>query len=957
MLAECQKRLFSRAITAEATLGRLLHAFAALHCGLGAQFARAADFGETLPAPLALGVGAGVALVALLLGWWNRQRGGSRAIGKHIRAAVEFSPDAILIHSNGRYLYANRAAAALLRAASPDDIIGRQTLSIVHPADHDRVRARIERMRRGLPNAPEALRLVRVDGSEVDVEASASPFHGVRRFSIQVFLREITERKQAERKLQRVTNLYKALLETSDAVSRHHERDRMLQETCRVAVEFGGLRMTWIGRIDEAQRRVKMVAAAGVGEEYARDIFVSTDPSLPEGRGLVATALREGRPLICNEFEADGHTAPWRERATRFGFHSLAVFPLREGGSITSVIVHYAPERHFFDDELTALLERMAGEINLALDSIASGERWAAAEEALMEKQREMETLLSNLPGMAYRCRYEDKWTMEVVSEGSQELTGYRPEELLLGRLVSYEDLTHVEDRGRVREEIGRAVAARTRYTVEYRIVDRNGAQKWVWERGLGHYSETGEAIALDGFISDISEIKHYREQLEHQASHDTLTGLPNRSLLQERLRQALAQAMRQKYKLAVAFLDLDNFKYVNDSLGHSAGDELLKVVAHRLKSCVRETDTVARLGGDEFVLLLVDHGDAEAINRVMRRVLQQMSEPCFIAGQELHTGGSLGVSVFPEDGSDADVLLKHADAAMYRAKAQGRNSVFFFTADINAALTERLALEKGLRQALERGEFRLDYQPRMDVASGRLTGAEALVRWEHPEHGLLSPARFVPVAEETGLIVPLGNWILREACLQVQRWRSSGLALHQVSINMSARQFGSPTLVDTVADVLRETGLLPACLDLEITESLMMENVEAFTMRLHALKNLGVQLSVDDFGTGYSSLNYLRQFPVDRLKIDRSFVRDIAQDASDAAIVLAVIQLGHVLGLSVTAEGVESAEQLAFLRRHGCDEVQGYYLSPPISADAFEAMLTRNLQAQSGARCVVQRE
>jgi EAL domain-containing protein (putative c-di-GMP-specific phosphodiesterase class I) len=362
----------------------------------------------------------------------------------------------------------------------------------------------------------------------------------------------------------------------------------------------------------------------------------------------------------------------------------------------------------------------------------------------------------------------------------------------------------------------------------------------------------------------------------------------------------------------------------------------------------VRPGDTVGRLSGDEFGIILGDLRNAGDAGLVAQKIVNVFAKPFQLGEHPRQVTGSIGISLYPGDGGDNETLLKAADAAMYRAKAQGRNSVFFFTAEINAALTERLALEKGLRQALERNEFRLSYQPRMGVASGKLTGAEALVRWEHPEHGLLSPARFIPVAEETGLIVPLGEWILREACMQAQKWRSRGLHLSQVSVNMSARQFSSPALVEKVAQVLRETGLSPHCLDLEITESLMMENVEEFTVRLHALKRLGVQLSVDDFGTGYSSLNYLRQFPVDRLKIDRSFVRDIAQDASDAAIVLAVIQLGHVLGLSVTAEGVESSEQLAFLHRHGCDEVQGYYFSQPVSAEEFEGMLERGRTPQA---------
>ncbi|HYL19008.1 MAG TPA: EAL domain-containing protein, partial [Burkholderiales bacterium] len=435
---------------------------------------------------------------------------------------------------------------------------------------------------------------------------------------------------------------------------------------------------------------------------------------------------------------------------------------------------------------------------------------------------------------------------------------------------------------------------------------------------------------------------KSYRERLQHQASHDALTGLANRNLLQARLRQAIAQAERQQDGLAVVFMDLDNFKYLNDSLGHSAGDELLKMVAHRLKACVREGDTVVRLGGDEFVLLLLNQSSAESVGQVVRRVFEKTSEPYFIAGREFNTSASLGVSLYPQDGTDAEALLKNADAAMYRAKADGRNNYQFFTAQINAALSERIALEHGLRRALEHGEFELDYQPKVELATGRLIGAEALLRWRHPEHGLLSPARFIPVAEETGLIVPLGEWILRAACTQAQRWRDSGLDLKMLSVNISARQFRSRDLVEQITGVLTQTGLPAACLDLEITESLMMEDVEAFIVLLRELKTLGVQLSVDDFGIGYSSLNYLKQFPVDRLKIDRSFVCDIASDPGDAAIVQAVIQLGHVLGLAVTAEGVETSEQLAFLRRHGCDEGQGYHFSKPLAPAEFEALLRK---------------
>jgi diguanylate cyclase (GGDEF)-like protein/PAS domain S-box-containing protein len=924
-------------------------------CGVGcvalavllSDTARAAEATELTPLPLmfALALFGLVFALALFLRSRTTLRPGAwawtdNAAQDRFRAAVELSPDAILVHSDGRCEYANRAAVELLRASGPSQVIGMPTLDIVHPDDRPQELRRIERMRQGLPVAPGEQRFLRFDGSTVEVEVTASPVRHSQDFSVQIFVRDISERKQAERKIKRLTNLYSALSVTSHAVTRFQERDALLQETCRIAVVFGGLQTTWIGMVDAAQRRVVPVAVFGPGEAYARHVFISTDESRPEGRGPIALAVRDGRAYIVNDFDGDPRMGPWRDAARRHGLRSVAAFPLRLGDRVVGAIMHYSNETGFFDDELVGLLERMASEISFALDSIESSRKWQAAEAALLETQREMETLLSNLPGMAYRCRYDEEWTMEFVSEGCLELTGYTAEELQFNRLVSYKDITHPDDRARVRREIGRSAASRARFTVEYRLIERGGRQKWVSEKGLAFCSDGGEPVALEGFISDITEVKSYRERLEHQASHDALTGLANRNLLHDRLHQAIAHAERQRLQLAVAFLDLDNFKYLNDSLGHSAGDELLKMVAHRLKTCVREGDTVARLGGDEFVLVLVDQSGAEAVNHVVQRVLETASEPFLVAGREFNTTASLGVSLYPRDGSDAETLLKNADAAMYRAKAQGRNNFCFFTPEINTALHERIALEQGLRQALDRGELLLDYQPKIELSSGALIGAEALVRWRHPEHGLLSPARFVPVAEDTGLIVPIGEWVLRTACSQVQGWRRQGLQLNMLSVNISARQFRSPDLVDQIAETLRTSGLPANCLDLEITESLMMEDVQEFIVRLHRLKDLGVQLSVDDFGIGYSSLNYLKQFPVDRLKIDRSFVCDIVSDPGDAAIVQAVIQLGHVLGLAVTAEGVETDEQLAFLRRHGCDEGQGYYFSKPLDPAEFELML-----------------
>jgi diguanylate cyclase (GGDEF)-like protein len=450
-------------------------------------------------------------------------------------------------------------------------------------------------------------------------------------------------------------------------------------------------------------------------------------------------------------------------------------------------------------------------------------------------------------------------------------------------------------------------------------------------------------------------ERKRYQVQLEYQANYDALTGLPNRNLLQDRLHQAV-HGYRLPRAVAVAFIDLDHFKFVNDSLGHSAGDRLLQGIAERLRTVLRDGDTVARLGGDEFVLILNGQSSEEVIFRAMQRIAAAVAEPMIIDGKELSVTCSGGISLYPQDGLDVDTLLKNADAAMYRAKGEGRNNCKFYTSEMNARVNERLSLENGLRRAIERREFLLHYQRRVDLGTGRIVGAEALVRWLHPEQGLISPERFIPIAEETGLVMPIGEFVLREACRQVKTWLGEGLEPGVVSVNLSARQFRQAGLVDLVASVLEETGLDPRHLEMELTESMVMDNVAAAVATLRGLKSLGVSLSVDDFGTGYSSLAYLRNLPIDKLKIDRSFVRGIGSRAhSDGGVLAqAIISLGHNLRLQVVAEGVETAAQARFLERHGCDEVQGYFYARPLAPAAFAKALavTRPARTRANAAC-----
>jgi diguanylate cyclase (GGDEF)-like protein len=438
-------------------------------------------------------------------------------------------------------------------------------------------------------------------------------------------------------------------------------------------------------------------------------------------------------------------------------------------------------------------------------------------------------------------------------------------------------------------------------------------------------------------------ERKRYQLQLEHQANYDALTGLPNRTLLNDRLRQSV-YGQRLRRAVAVVVIDLDHFKFVNSSLGHATGDRLLKAMAERLRGMLRDGDTVARLGGDEFVLILNDQSSEEVIYRAMQRIADELARPLEIDGKELVVTCSAGISLYPQDGPDVETLLKNADAAMYRAKEHGRNNFRFFTAEMNERVNERLALESALRRALERRELVLHYQSRVDLATGAISGAEALLRWLHPEWGLVRPARFVPLAEETGLIVPIGEFVLLEACRQTRAWIDAGLAPGLTSVNLSARQFREDGLVRKVSRVLEETGLHPQSLELELTESTVMHDVDAAIATLQGLKSLGVSLSVDDFGTGYSSLAYLENLPIDKLKIDRSFVRDIGADTGENEGVLAqaIISLGHNLGMHVVAEGVETDAQARFLRRAGCDEVQGFFYGEAVAPAQHATLLAR---------------
>lgn len=565
-------------------------------------------------------------------------------------------------------------------------------------------------------------------------------------------------------------------------------------------------------------------------------------------------------------------------------------------------------------------------------------------EQRLREAERRYRGLFDNALEGIFRTTMEGRYL--GANPALAGIYGFESPAELMASLQNIGSQLYVDPQRRA--EFMRIITSRGSISgFESQVYRKNGDVIWISENARIITDEAGGLPCYEGTVEDITERKLYQSHIEQQANFDPLTGLANRALLQDRLREAILATATSCTRLAVAFIDLDGFKFINDSLGHHIGDELLKTMAERFNACAHEGDTVARLGGDEFVLLVNGTGSAEELRSLLERVLRTVTRPWMTEHGEYQITCSIGVALYPDDGGDAQTLLKHADSAMYRAKDCGRNNFQFFTREISALMSGRLELEGKLRRALERNQFQLHYQPRVDLATGRILGAEALIRWQIPGEEPILPQRFIPLAEETGLITPIGRWVLHTACAQNKDWQDRGLPPIVVSVNVSARQFRANNFVRCVVETLQETGLEPRYLEIELTESVIHDAPQLVGM-LGELKRLGVQVAIDDFGTGYSSLNSLKRFPVDRLKVDRSFVEHLVVDTDDAAIVRTIITLGRNMGLRVVAEGVETAEQLQFLREHACDEVQGYFFSRPLATPMFEGLLRATMDKYS---------
>ena len=571
-------------------------------------------------------------------------------------------------------------------------------------------------------------------------------------------------------------------------------------------------------------------------------------------------------------------------------------------------------------------------------------ERKAVEDALYVEKERAVVTL--NSIGDAVLCT-DILGNITYLNLVAETMTGWRRDEATGKPLAEVFRIIDGATRKTARDPMEMAVEQNRTVglTVNCVLIRQDGFESAIEDSAAPIHDRAGRVTGAVIVFHDVSAARAMSSQMTHSAQHDAATNLPNRLLLNDRITQSIALARRQSRPIAVIFLDLDRFKYINDSLGHAAGDKLLQSVSKRLLADVRASDTVSRQGGDEFVILLSEITHPEDAATSATKILLSLNAPHSIGGQDLHIDGSIGISVYPGDGDDAETLIKNADTAMYHAKESGRNNFQFFKADMNLKAVERQLLENNLRRALERDEFLLHYQPKVSLVTGEITGVEALIRWHQPDRGLIPPSQFVPIAEDCGLIVQIGRWVLREACRQAREWQDEGLPFGRISINVSAAEFRAKTFVAGVRTVLRETGLEACYLDLELTEGVLMENAESTTAVLQELKTMGVHLAVDDFGTGYSSLSYLQQFPIDVLKIDQSFVHRITGDPDDSTIVSAILDMGKNLKQRVIAEGIETQEQLAFLQTQHCEEGQGYLFSRPVAAAQFAHLLQMGIK------------
>lgn len=756
-------------------------------------------------------------------------------------------------------------------------------------------------------------------------EVSLSPVgYGDKSLAMVHVRRNITEGKLAQARSESFNRLYTVLSHTNKAIADAYSRQRMFIDICDIAVNHGGFKMSWIGLIN--QKVVKPQAHSGDEEGYLSTMEIRVDDSALS-RGPVGRALKSNRVRCVNDTRLDPDFAPWRDAAEERGYAALAAVPLSLNNKVVGIYAIYSAQPNVFDEKMLSLLASLGRDISAAMQRLQEKQK---REQAELKIQQLSQVVEQNAHAILIT---DTDFKIEYANRAFTVLTGYLQQELI-NKSSSILRSRYTEDN--TYDEINRTLKAGREWSGQIRNQRKDGSLYWALQSITPIKNDDGEVTHYVSTSEDNTDLHDAQQTIEQLAFYDPLTNLPNRRLLSDRLQQALEHAQRTPGQMvAVMIFDLDNFKTVNDSLGHNYGDDLLKHVAQIFQSQVRSEDTVSRQGGDEFTIVLAGMKHSQKIAEIADGILQKLSHPINISGHQVVIGTSIGIAVYPNDADSYDELLRNADMAMYHAKEEGKNNFQFFMPAMNKQAHHRLLLENKLRDAIEQNHFQLFYQPQVDLKTGELIGTEALIRWIDPEQGMIPPVEFIPLAEDTGLIGQIGDWVIETACRDMKALQDKGFPKVKVAINVSAFQFRhGKHLIEVIKASLEKHQYPAELLALELTESILIDDIKETLNILNTIRELDITLAIDDFGTGYSSLSYLKQFPIDVLKIDQSFIRDITTDMSDKAIVSAIIAMAKQLDIDVLAEGVETLEHQTFLQAQGCDFVQGYLYCKPIPSD-----------------------
>jgi diguanylate cyclase (GGDEF)-like protein/PAS domain S-box-containing protein len=747
--------------------------------------------------------------------------------------------------------------------------------------------------------------------------------------------RDISERIQANHHIKRITQLYKALTEINQAIVRIEREDELFPLVCRCAIEFGGLNMAWVGQLNTQTLEIKPVAMYGDHLEYLDGLYISADEHILEGQGPAGISLRDNKLVVCNDIINDDMVLAWKNRIITSGWNAICTSPISRGGNPFAVLCVYHSEIGAFDHEIIALINEMSIDISFALDNFDREVKRKVAEES-----QKLAASVYATSGEAIVITSASRTVIDV-NPAFCEITGYAKEEIQGKQTDILRSLEHAPG---IYESMIEHVSKHDKWQGEIFAQRKNGETFPVWLTISSVFKEDGSLNYRVSIFTDITQKKASEELIWTQANLDSLTGLPNRHMFNDRLEYEISKSKRSGLPLALLFLDLDRFKEVNDSLGHSMGDTLLKITAQRLKECLRKTDTIARLGGDEFTIIVSELEDISIVYRVTQSILNCIEKPFQLAGEQAYITVSIGITFYPDDATDAETLIKNADQAMYDAKNAGRNRISFFTRTMQKAADDRMRLANELHHAMSGNQIWVAYQPIIDLKTGYITKAEALARWNHPLLGAISPNQFIPIAEQNGLIVKIGDWIFRQALQQVKIWQETYHPEFQISVNKSPIQIQDKFKVtEPWHTQIKNSGLTGKSIIAEITEGLLLENNEYISEKLIEFRDAGIQVALDDFGTGYSSLSYLQKFDIDYIKIDKSFVHNLDFSKESIALCEAIIVMAHKLGMKVVAEGIETKQQLEILKSIDCDFGQGYLFYKPMNAGSFELLLREN--------------